>query len=118
MLIPPAIRNSPSLIRVLPFALFVLLTFCQDLFGDGARYWFYLAKTIVGAWLIWDMRLYVSEMRCAFSWGGIVAGTVVFVLWVGIDPIFKQLGLAYHRISIGRGTAWNPLAHFANNVPL
>jgi len=118
MLIPLAIRNSPSLIRVVPFALFVVLTFCQDLFGEAARYWFYLGKTVVGAWLIWEMRRYVSEMRSVFSWEAVVAGIVVFVLWVGIDPLLQRLGIRYPKIAIGQSGPWNPLVRFADNVAL
>ena len=43
------LEASPLLARVVPFVVFVVLTFCQGQFGEASRYWFYLAKTIVGA---------------------------------------------------------------------
>jgi hypothetical protein len=54
---------SPPLVRVAPFVVFLALTVCQGKFGAGSAYWFYLAKTLAGAWLIWAMRPFVSEMR-------------------------------------------------------
>src|SRR5437879_13594758 len=50
------LEASPLLARVVPFAIFVALTFCQGKFGQASRYWFYFAKTSAGAWLICLMR--------------------------------------------------------------
>ena len=58
---------SPLLARVAPFILFLALTFGQGQFGEASRYWFYLAKTLVGAWLILEMRPFVAEMRWAVA---------------------------------------------------
>jgi len=63
MLLRQQFANSPTVARVAPFAVFLLLTFCQGKFFAGSEYWFYLAKTLVGAWLIWEMRSFVAEMR-------------------------------------------------------
>src|ERR1017187_938761 len=82
---------SPSFVRVAPFVIFLALTFGQGQFGEASRYWLYLAKTLAGAWLIWEMRPFVSEMRWAMSWEAIVVGVVVFVMWVGIDPFYPQM---------------------------
>jgi len=54
---------SPLLVRVAPFVIFLTLTFCQGKFGAASAYWFYLAKTLAGAWLIWEMRR--SFPKCA-----------------------------------------------------
>src|ERR1700742_3813820 len=70
-------QSSPAFARVAPFAIFLVLTACQGLFGPAGSYWFYLAKTIVGAWLVWEMRHYVSELRWAFSWEAVVVGILV-----------------------------------------
>jgi len=82
---------SAALARVVPFAVFLALTFCQGRFGDAARYWFYLAKTLVGAWLIWEMRPFVVEMRWKVSWEALAVGIAVFVMWVGIDDFYPKL---------------------------
>jgi CAAX prenyl protease-like protein len=84
------IFSNPTAARVVPFVIFVLLTECQVKLGGAYAYWFYLAKTIVGAWLVFEMRPHVSEMRWAISWEAIVVGIVIFVLWVGLDPYYPK----------------------------
>ena len=71
-LLEKKIAESPVIARVAPFVIFLVLTFCQGQFGEASRYWFYLAKTLIGAWLIWEMRPFVSEMRWAVSWEAVV----------------------------------------------
>jgi CAAX prenyl protease-like protein len=96
--------------RVAPFVIFLVLTFAQGSFGDEGRYWFYLAKTLVGAWLVWEMRPFVSEMRWAFSWEAVLVGIGVCVMWVGIDNWYPKLGTV--------GTLWNPHQQFGTNSAL
>ncbi len=104
-------RNSAIYARVAPFVIFLVLTFAPGISGDeSSKYWFYLAKTLVGAWLIWEMRPFVSEMRWAFSWEAVVVGIAVFVMWVGIDPFYP------HPQSSGK--EWNPQAAFGRNSTL
>jgi len=100
--------DSPAFVRVAPFAVFLVLTFCQGQFGEAPRYWLYLAKTLVGAWLIWEMRPFVSEMRWAFSWEAVVVGVAVFVAWVGLNDFHPKLGKA--------GAVWNPHAQFGDGA--
>ena len=68
--------------RIAPFVVFLVLTSCQGEFSPASAYWFYLAKTLVGVWLILEMRPLVSEMRWAISWEAVVVGIVVFVMCV------------------------------------
>ena len=75
-------EGSPEYARVAPFAIFVLLTALQGQFGEESRYWIYLLKTVVGAWLIWEMRPFVQEMRWRVSWEAIVVGIAVCAIWV------------------------------------
>ncbi len=93
-------EHSPVYVRVVPFAVFLVLTFCQGSFGPHGAYWFYLLKTIIGAWLIWEMRPFVSEMRWVVSWEAVVVGVAVCVMWVGIDRLYPKFGNA--------GPEWNP----------
>jgi len=102
--------DSPVLVRVAPFVIFLLLTVCQGQFGEASRYWFYLAKTLVGAWMIWEMRSFVSEMRWAFSWEAVVVGIGVCAIWVGFDEFYPKLGKA--------GPTWNPHTHFGEGATL
>jgi CAAX prenyl protease-like protein len=101
---------KPATARVAPFLIFLALTFCQGKFGAASAYWFYLAKTLAGAWLVWEMRLVVSEMRWAFSWEAVVAGVGIFAVWVGLDPFYPHLGKS--------GMAWNPPEQFGENAAL
>lgn len=84
-------ENSPIAVRVAPFIVFILLTFCQNEFGEAGRYWFYFAKTLVGAWMIWEMRPFVSELKLNFSWEAVAVGVGVLVMWVGIDAWYPSL---------------------------
>jgi uncharacterized protein len=102
--------TNPVLARVAPFAVFVLLTACQGKTGSSPAYWVYLAKTLVGVWLIYEMRPHVSEMRWAISWEAVVVGIAVVVMWVGIDPYYPKL--------FKSGSTGNPALVFGQNSPL
>jgi CAAX prenyl protease-like protein len=97
------------------------LTVCQGRFGAPSAYWFYLAKTIAGAWLVWEMRSFVAEMRWAISWEAILAGVAVFAVWVGIsgewttqNSLWSKLGFSHSQNS----PVWNPNAEFGNDSTL
>jgi uncharacterized protein len=83
--------GSPAAARAAPFLIFLALTVCQGRFGAEPACWFYLVKTIVGAWLVWEMWPFVSEMRWAVPWEAIVAGVGIFAAWVGLDPFYPHL---------------------------
>jgi CAAX prenyl protease-like protein len=117
MLIPQSIRQSDTLVRVVPFALFIVLTFCQDLFGGSARYWFYLVKTLIGAWMIWEVRSLIPEMRWRVSWEAVAFGVLVFAIWVGLDPLLNVVGFNYPKLMSG-GQSWNPHAQFGEGAIL
>jgi len=102
--------QSPSLLRTVPFAIFLGLTFCQGQFGEASRYWFYLAKIVVGAWMIWIVRPWIAEMRWAVSWEAIGIGVVVFAIWIGLDPFYPKLP--------GAGTPWNPQSQYGKHSTL
>lgn len=101
---------SPEYVRVAPFVIFLGLTFCQKLFGETGAYWFYLIKTLVGAWLVWEMRPFVAEMRWALSWEAVVVGIGVCVMWIGIDSFYPKFGKP--------GPEWNPHTVFGQNSGL
>ena len=101
---------SPTIARVAPFVIFLGLTYCQGQFGEASRYWFYLGKTIVGIWLIWEMRPLVSEMRWAISWEAAVVGVAVFAVWVGLNDVYPKFGKP--------GAAWNPHVQFGDKPAL
>lgn len=111
------LRSSPALARALPFVIFLALTTCQGRFGEGSRYWFYLAKTIVGIWLVWVMRPAVAEMRWAFSWEAVAAGVGVFLIWVGLDGHYPSVEEIFQKVFHKEKSAtvelpWNPNNQF------
>ncbi len=113
------LAGSPVTARFLPYFLFVALTFFQGKLGTGSEYWVYLVKTLVGAWLIWQMRPYVTEARWTFSWEAVAVGVGVCVLWVGLDPYYPRLDALLAKLGLGAPPdpaqappLWNPFAHF------
>src|SRR4029453_15245415 len=65
---------------------------------------------LVGAWLIWEMRSFVPEMRWSVSWEAILVGVVIFVVWVGLDGSYPRLAAV--------GDGWNPHKHFGQDSSL
>lgn len=104
------IFRNPVYARVVPFIIFLALTACQGKFGAASAYWFYFAKTLVGAWLIFEMRPHVSEMRWAISWEAIVVGIVIFAIWVGLDGYYPKI--------FKSGSTGNPSDVFDPHSPL
>jgi CAAX prenyl protease-like protein len=106
------IINSALLIRVIPFAVFALLTYGQGLFGEHSIYWVYTLKTAVGALLLWFVYRHVGELRWNFSWQALLVGVAVFLVWIGFDgyyPLYaKRLGTYNPFNAYGQGstTAW------------
>jgi CAAX prenyl protease-like protein len=101
---------SPAYARVAPFFIFLAFPLLQGLFGDAGPYWIYLLKTLAGAWLVWEMRAFVPEMRWALSWEAVAVGVGVFVMWVGIDSCYFKFG----KVT----TVWNPHPVFGQNSAL
>ncbi len=101
------IRCSPVLVRVVPFAVFALLTMFQGRFGETSQYWVYALKTLVGAALIWLVRRQIQEMRWKISWEAVLGGIVVFAVWVGIDGFYPLLA--------ARSASFNPLKAYGQD---
>jgi hypothetical protein len=119
MVLQKTFSNSAMSARVAPFVVFVLLTAAQGKLGPASAYWFYLAKTLVGLWLIFEMRPFVAEIRWAFSAEAVLVGIGVFVMWVGISgewttqhSLWVKLGLS-HAPKIAPA-AWNPNEQFGS----
>jgi CAAX prenyl protease-like protein len=104
------LANSPETARVLPFAVFVLLTAGQGKFGPYSVYWVYLLKTLVGAWLVWTVHPLVQEMRWRVSWEAIVVGVVICVAWIGLDGLYPALSKP--------GMSWVPNKDFGTGSAL
>jgi len=106
--LPARIRESPSLIRVVPFVIFVALTAAQSWTGDTGLYWIYLLKTVVGAAMIWSMYPVVAEMRWKWSWEAVLAGVGVFLLWIKLGDLMRGVGLGSFGEWRTTSKPWNP----------
>jgi uncharacterized protein len=122
-LLKPTFERSPLLARALPFVVFLGLTCLQGPPGNPLTYWLYAAKTVVGAWLVWEMRPFVTEARWAFSLPAVAVGVGIAVIWVGIngewttqDHLWVKLGLTHAPKEPAKG--WNPFAQFGAGSPL
>src|SRR5258706_10651321 len=117
-LVPALIRNSPALVRAVPFVVFVLLTAAQPYAGETGRYWLYLAKTLVGAAMIFAMRPFVSEMRWKGSWAAVLAGVAVFLVWIKIGDLMRLAGLGSLAHWPTAAKLWNPRADYGGSSPV
>ena len=117
------LSRSPATARVAPFVIFVLLTAAQGKFGPASAYWFYLAKTLVGLWLIIEIRPLVAEMRWAFSWEAVVVGVGIFAIWVGISGEWTTQNSLWVKLGISHApkippAMWNPNDQFGSGSAL
>jgi uncharacterized protein len=126
-----SVTQSPLLVRVVPFVIFVVLTSLQGTFGPASKYWIYFLKTLVGAGLIYWIWPYVKEMRWAFSWEAVVAGVAVFLIWVRLDPYYSDLDELtrsgfFKKFGLGSSDSgpekvpeqWNPFKFFGESAGL
>ena len=117
------LSSSPAAARVAPFAIFVLLTAAQGKFGAASACWFYLAKTLAGLWLIFEIRPLVTEMRWAFSWEAVAVGLGVLAMWIGLNPHYPMANELFAKIGFGGGAKSgvenaNPNLIFGEHSPL
>lgn len=112
------ITASPLLARVAPFAVFIILTSLQDHFGEAARYWIYLGKTLAGAGMLAVVWRHVAELEWRLSWEAIAVGVAVFAVWVGLDALLARVGWPEYPKLKPSGTAWNPHTAFGSGSAL
>jgi uncharacterized protein len=126
------LTQSPALIRVAPFAVFIGLMIFQDRFGESGRYWIYLAKTLAAAATLLIVFRHIEELEWRFSWEAVVVGVGVFAFWIGLNghypplnvlyanyvcPLFQKIGLA-KDCATSTTPHWNPNEAFGTGSPL
>src|SRR5262245_21479458 len=104
------LTKTPLSARVTPFLLFLILTFGQRWFGETGRYWCYLAKTLLGGWMVWAIRDLVVEMRWRFHWAGLITGVAMAFVWVELGDWLVRAQLAPKPDPTG--PLWNPHVQF------
>jgi uncharacterized protein len=102
-------QGSAIYARFAPFFIFCVITSAGGMLGGDAKFWLYAVKVLVGAWLVWEMRPYVQEMRWAISLEAVAVGVGVFVIWVGLDPYYPMNTLVF---SDTKASLWNPFERF------
>jgi uncharacterized protein len=113
------LEPHPAVARALPFVVFLVLTLFQGRFGPASLYWVYLAKTLVGAYLVWLVWPLLPEMRWRVGWDAVLTGVAVCALWValghgwatqeGLWAIFGNVDPAP-----ASSPAWNPFGQFTD----
>jgi len=83
--------EHPVAARVVPFLVFVGLTFFQGRWGAASPYWVYLLKTVIGAGMVVWVWPGLPELRWRFSGMAVAVGLGVFVVWVGLDGWYPSL---------------------------
>src|SRR5205085_9111021 len=126
------LTQSPALVRVIPFAVFISVMLFQDRFGDNGRYWVYLAKTLAAAAILLIVFRHINELKWCFSWEAVVVGAAVCGLWIGLDgryaplnvlytdhfcPLLQKMGLA-KDCSTAAEPRWSPDDAFGVRSPL
>ena len=113
------LAHSPAMVRVAPFVVFLLLTGAQGKFGPESAYWFYFAKTLIGAWMVMAVWPLIKELKWAISWEAVMVGVGVFVMWVGLEGRYPGLD---QLLGGGDGEAsaqpWNPHLVFGEGALL
>jgi uncharacterized protein len=102
--------KSPEHARFLPLAIWLGIG-SLSLFGGDLKFWAYMAKVVVGVWIVWEMRRYIPEIRWTVSWQAIVVGVVIFVAWVGLNPYYPMNTLLMKDTP---ESIWNPFARFGD----
>jgi CAAX prenyl protease-like protein len=101
---------SPIYVRVAPFFVFVGLIALGGLFGKSGPFWIYTLRTFLGAYLLWEMRPFVPEMRWAISTEAVAVGVAVFIMWVGLDSFVPKNHLFFSPSP--KDIEWNPFERY------
>jgi CAAX prenyl protease-like protein len=104
------LRSTATVARVAPFIVFAAVTSAQGMFGEEAKYWFYVVRSLAGAWLVWAVWPVVKEMRWTISVPAVLVGIGVCVMWVGIDQFYPKF--------VNAGKPWNPHLQFGEGSAL
>jgi CAAX prenyl protease-like protein len=101
-------QASAEYARIAPLFIYVCVG-AGDLMGGDWKFWSYMLKVFVGAWVLWQARPFVQEMRWAFSWEAVVVGVLVFIIWIGLDPYYPKINLLFKDTP---ESIWNPFDRF------
>ena len=81
-----------SLKYIIPFVLYIAITPLLGLFIDEPMYAGYVIKTILAAAALAYYWKKYKEIKFRFDLHAVLAGIVIFAIWVGIDGLYPHLG--------------------------
>jgi hypothetical protein len=89
--------KSPSFIRILPFAVYILFLSTQDLFSLNVNWLYTLKASLVLAVLMFYWKQYselnsIKEVRLEAWLVSIISGVLVFLIWIIPFPSWAELG--------------------------
>ena len=106
--------DSPGVVRLAPFVLFLLLTLIAGHVAEVAACWLYLGKTLAGAGMLLVVMSRIPELRWTLSPHAVAVGTGCFVLWIALDGFYPPLD----SLSGSSRPPWNPHSLFGGNAAM
>ena len=77
---------------LVPFALFALCTYLAPLFKISPAVVYPLKTILVAGSLVYYYKGYKDDIKLTFSPVAVLAGVLVFVLWIAPEGFYPQLG--------------------------
>jgi CAAX prenyl protease-like protein len=84
--------RRPYVPYVVPFLLFAIFTYAGPLFNISRVLIYPIKTVIIAISLAYFWHTYKEEIRFSFSWLAVIAGVVVFFIWVLPEGIYPQIG--------------------------
>ena len=84
--------RRPYVPYVVPFLLFAIFTYAGPLFNISRLLIYPIKTVIIATSLAYFWRTYKQEIRFSFSWLAVIAGVVVFFIWVLPEGLYPQIG--------------------------
>jgi exosortase E/protease (VPEID-CTERM system) len=84
-------QSNSAAVYLLPFLTILAAGLLSQSVSDGFE-WLYVLRLIGAAAVFYAYRRYYCQLDWRFSWLGIVAGVVVFVLWIWLDRVMAGEG--------------------------
>lgn len=77
---------------IAPFAVFAICTYMTPLFNLSQGLLYPIKTSLVAVCLVYFWDLYKEEIRLAFDWLAVIAGILVFLIWVLSEGSYPQIG--------------------------
>ena len=77
---------------IFPFALFAVCIYTGLLFNISQSFMYPVKTVLVASSLIYFWNVYKQEIRFSFSWLPVIAGILVFCMWVFFEGMYPQIG--------------------------